>query len=1300
MAIIPRQTGLLSAENWKKVYQTFREANFVSYDFETLRKSMIDYIKLNYPEDFNDFTESSEFIALVDLIAFFGQSLAFRGDLNARENFMDTAERRDSILKLARLVSYNPKRTQSASGFLRIDSVSTTERINDSDGIDISNTVVSWNDPGNDNWLEQFTAIVNASMVNNQSIGKPANTQFINGVRTDEYSINVTNNVVPVFRYSSVVDGNDVSFEVTSGTSSGRTYVYESNPDTNRAFNMLYMNDGLGNGSNNTGFFLYFKQGELKTLDFSISEVVPNKIVNIDVANINNSDVWLYSLDSTGRTETQWRAVPAVAGVNVIYSNVEDRNLYQINSRANDQISLVFGDGVFTTLPQGNFRLYYRVANGLTYRISPDEMQGVQVGIDYVSRSGRIETITFTASLRYTVANASARESLDDIKQKAPQQYYTQNRMVTGEDYNILPFTNYGIVAKVKATNRTSSGISRYLDTLDSTGKYSSTNIFCDDGVIYREDIVANLQFSFIDNFEIRKFIFNRLIPDIIDSKEVMHVYYSKVQGQRPAMKPYSAASMVNNEIYRINFVGTTDFTKFGALSNSENLEFVSANAGNQKTTYTVTANPSHTAFEFSNNIYRFNPTLRLKVGDVVTFNIATPGYPMYIKTNSLVGTSGLVTSGKLSANGIDVGTITWDTTNVPPGTYYYSASTTALAMQGEIIIDGYGNGEILSKLRWNLSTVGDSAATGYFMYNSRPEPLVSNSAQNSTKYLVEGALIRFVPPENFHFNSARNIVPGPASQPGDTIELYAAITKVIGDGSNLEQGNLANGQGPVSLSAKIPHGAYIDSIIPVFKNSLSDPQLGDQVDANEATVDRVAERIGAYLTFGLDYSEVNQRWIIIPPEELVYNQGWLVKFEYSNFESKYLVYYRNIRYVFHSRGQTNFFYDRSLKTYDSFNNTVIKDNIKILKSNSRIDQDALSRPLGVDYEWEIYKPVVRSDGFVDSKIVYLTFADSNEDSVPDYPNLFEKIVQPDLFPATKRVFFQLVTSPYVEYKTWRIIDRSEIITNYQVIAEVLPVINNYDVGQLFYASSNDSFYRVQYNFARKKVLSPALSPNIYRSFVGMENLFFQYRHNTPDSNRIDPSISNIIDIYVLTNAYNSAYRSYVADTSYRITEPVAPTSTELAVDLKDLEKFKTISDTMVFHSAKFKPVFGEKAHPSLQATFKVVKNPSLNLSDSDVKTSVINAINTYFEIENWDFGETFYFSELAAYLHKVLNPNVASIVIVPKDPSADFGQLYQINAEANEIIISAATVNDVEIITSITATQLNLSITNKSVST
>jgi hypothetical protein len=152
----------------------------------------------------------------------------------------------------------------------------------------------------------------------------------------------------------------------------------------------------------------------------------------------------------------------------------------------------------------------------------------------------------------------------------------------------------------------------------------------------------------------------------------------------------------------------------------------------------------------------------------------------------------------------------------------------------------------------------------------------------------------------------------------------------------------------------------------------------------------------------------------------------------------------------------------------------------------------------------------------------------------------------------------------------------------------------------------------------------------------------------------------------------------------------LAPTSEELQLDYSTLDNYKAISDTIIYNPAKFKPLFGSKAIPTLQATFKIVKNPNVVISDNEIKTSVIAAINTYFDVSNWDFGETFYFSELASYLHVQLSPNVSSIIIVPANQADAFGSLLQVNANINEIITSAATVDNVQIITAITAAQLN----------
>ena len=218
MSATDRENRLLVAENWTKIYQSFRNADFQSYDFENLRRTMVNYLRQNYPEDFNDYIESSEYLALIDLIAFLGQNIAFRVDLNARENFLELAERRDSILRLARVISYNAKRNIAASGLLKFTTVQTTETIIDSNGRNIANQVISWNDVSNQNWYDQFIRIMNAAMPASQQFGNAADTANIYGIPTSQYRFQAANTDVPVYSFNKVVSGTSMNFEITSTT--------------------------------------------------------------------------------------------------------------------------------------------------------------------------------------------------------------------------------------------------------------------------------------------------------------------------------------------------------------------------------------------------------------------------------------------------------------------------------------------------------------------------------------------------------------------------------------------------------------------------------------------------------------------------------------------------------------------------------------------------------------------------------------------------------------------------------------------------------------------------------------------------------------------------------------------------------------------------------------------------------------------------------------------------------------------------------------------------------------------------
>lgn len=1120
MAITTRQTGLLVAEDWTRVYQTFRNADFQSYDYETLRKSMIDYLRLYYPEDFNDFIESSEFIALIDLIAFLGQSLAFRGDLNARENFMDTAQRRDSILKLAKLISYNPKRNIPASGLLKVDSVSTTETVYDSNGINLSGLVIEWSDSANDNWYEQFTAVINAGLMSTQSIGKPSNSQLINGIINDEYQINLVSSIIATYSFTTKIEGTTTKFEMTSPTSAGKTYVYESAPRQNQPFNLLYKNDNLGNTSANTGFFTYFKQGELKSLDFTFQESTPNRVYSVNVDNINNTDIWLYSLNAQGLPNALWTQVPAVNNTNVIYNKSTNKSIYQVNTRASDQIDLVFGDGAFANIPQGNYRLYYRVSNGADYKITPDEMQGIVVPVNYTSRSGRVETLTIRASLRYTVANASSRESLEEIRQKAPQQYYTQDRMVTGEDYNILPYTLFSNILKVKAVNRTSSGISRYLDVIDTTGKYSSTNIFADDGVLYRDPFTNSFSFDYNTKNDIYKAIYNKVKP-VASAQETLHFFYSKY------------------------------------------------------------------------------PTI------------------------------------------------------------------------------------VISDTQWHYSTTVANGSTGYLVNASDIILQVGDVVANNNKYIKQSSIIKFSAGTGNYFDSRNTIVyNGTPSKPGDKYFIYASVQQIVGDGTNGGLGNLANGSGPIILGEQVPDGAIAVAVYAVLNTEFS-----------TALVDSIVGYVQSYQDFGLRYDIDTTSWKLILPSNLntgdfsltdagntsgaALDASWLIRFK--TVGQTYTVLYRGLNYVFESVKETNFYFDNTVKVFDPKTGLTVHDNIKVLKVNANPDD---SNPLALDYTWYIYKNIIEVDGYENPNKILVTFSDIDTNGILDNPELFELIVSPDVDSNSKYVYFQ-ATYGYDNFVTQTLVSNDLINSSYANLIAAQAVSQTWPIGQLFYIAAENKFYQSDATYVLSEVTG-------YTAKVGRQDIYFQYRHNSPNYRRIDPSPNNIIDLYLLTKQYATDYTAWIQDTTGVVAEPTAPTVDALSTEFSTLENYKNLTDTIIYNPAKFKPIFGAKAATSLQATFKVVKNTSIVVSDNDIKTKVIDAINSYFDVANWDFGETFYFSELSAYLHSVLAPNIASITIVPSSETGTFGSLLQINANYNEIIVSAATVDNVQIITAITAAQIN----------
>jgi hypothetical protein len=242
--------------------------------------------------------------------------------------------------------------------------------------------------------------------------------------------------------------------------------------------------------------------------------------------------------------------------------------------------------------------------------------------------------------------------------------------------------------------------------------------------------------------------------------------------------------------------------------------------------------------------------------------------------------------------------------------------------------------------------------------------------------------------------------------------------------------------------------------------------------------------------------------------------------------------------------------------------------------------------------------------------------------------------------------------------------------------------IYEFTSGNFISAVVTDWPYRL---IRRKKVPSPvAYGSTECNLSTGLD---FMWQHFSPLTNLIDPSASNIHDAFILTRGYYNSVIDYVRGLSS--IQPTPPTPLELRTAYGYLLKNKMLSDTVVMHSGRIKLLFGALAEQQYRAKFKVVKSINASFSEERIKTEILSVINTYFDIQNWDFGDKFYATELISLIHQRLTTQISSVVLVPTYSVNSFGSLFTIDSGFDEILQSAATLSDIEIVDELTPTVL-----------
>ena len=1210
------------AESWTDTYSRYLGVvNFIAGDYDSLKTAIRQYVVQQNPEGYNDWAESSEVGMFVNSIAYLGETLHFRVDLSVHDLFPATTMRKQSLLNFAKMLSYASTRNICANGIAKLKSVMTTQDITDSSGNNLKNITINWNDSSNEDWQEQFLIIMNNAFTKNNYFGKPAKTSIVDGITTQVYKFNNLVNQSSVYPFSALINGFNVGFDVVNPSIDlNSNSIYEKTPIPEDSFNILYRNDGSGNGSKNTGFFVYWKQGVLKSKTYTFTEKRENIGIEIDDENINNNDVWFEQIDSaTGYVDTIWTQIKPNEYLSYNSTDAQTTTIYKVETAENDKIKIYFSDGYFGQIPYGTYRLWYRVSSGNSnYYIKPSDLQDISVTIPYYNNRVSSDTNVYYLTITFSVQDVShirqsvPSESITTMKNAMPSVYSTQNRMVTARDYNSYPKSIGEQLRVLKSVLRTYSGNSRYIKLNDPTGTYSEVNVLATDGYLYGNNSISKSS-TVSEDIDATSLIDKYILPKL-STYEMQNLYYENYNGYfipQPVIED-------NKFVYK-QFKWVTE----------------SVEGNNKCVGYFVNIDGTKTSKEELVIMADEESSAPIELGDFLIFT----------------------TDDKFN---------------------YTSNSETVMAKviedPKETVEETYD--ENTPDYRITLSEVLDVNKTWYLRtakYNTETSEYETNGCESNYHSLQQYFTEEFVE------------------------ELYELLTEI-------------------KDSFGITYDADNREWMIIFKDYSPDV-LWDA------------------------YKNHTETPVMIP-----YNDGYVMDciFDIQYKDNNWQFNSRMRKYTFGSKGETAFFFNTYKK--DGDNGFLTEDYIKIMELKYNTGDT-----IGEEFYIKPYNLIRYSDGYIDPYKFYARSFDGDNDDANDNPLTFKKIL---LNKQEKIIFLksssgELSELSYLDYINLNsdsvfgslyqhTLETGYFYTHY-LIKSVLPqghivTAEDLDGAEALYEpkmeagetillsngkpcqfrgeshiegdileydyvnfvsgfddNGNSTYFGedgyLYYYDGYTKTLTLLEENKDYIVEYGLTNLTFLWKHEPTSSYIIDPCSSNFVDMFVLTNTYYNEVQNWI-NGGKEGQFPRAPSSFELSSIFKSLEDNKMISDNMIWHPVRYKLLFGDNANIEDRAIFKVIKTSDL-ISDNEIKKAVVDLIDNYFS--SMEVGETFYFTKMATYIHNNLSNYIDTVLIVPADSDETFGQLFQVACDENEILLSSATMDNIQVISNITPQNIRM---------
>jgi len=426
-----------------------KDINYLGRDYTSSRKSLIEFSKVYFPDEYNDFSDASVGMMFIEMSSYISDVMSLYTDTQLRESFLQTAVNFPNIINNAQSLGYSPRMSSVANTFLDvyqlIPAIGTIEfepdwryalRISDLQ-------VASKTSPSVKFYTDE---VVDFSISGSDAIDISIYRRNPAGDKIEYFLLKT-----PV----RVTSGNIVTKEFTIGDA--QAYLTITMPDEN-IINILDVYDSSGN-----------KWYEVPYLaqDTVTDDVPINNITQFSNSKYNTSFLLMYKtvakrfikrINTSGKTEIRFGAgtsaypdeliIPTPYTVGYTYFNkpLDPRNFLNTNT---------YGQAPSNT----TLTIRYIVGNNLSSNVESNEltsiinMNATQVSADVDNTLMGFVISSIACNNPSPAVGSRGPEGIEEIRNNALAYFSAQDRCVTLPDYEVRILSmhpKYGSISKVK----------------------------------------------------------------------------------------------------------------------------------------------------------------------------------------------------------------------------------------------------------------------------------------------------------------------------------------------------------------------------------------------------------------------------------------------------------------------------------------------------------------------------------------------------------------------------------------------------------------------------------------------------------------------------------------------------------------------------------------------------------------------------------------------------------------------------------------------------------------------------------